>query len=156
MRRIVLAVLSLIATAVNSPASAAEEACPMPVADCLFAYQQMRERPWIGVEVERDSASGFSRVKNVMPGSPAERAGIRPGDLILRVGGQPAREWYASRAGWKQDGTPTAIEVRRGDRDVPLSATLRTIPEDLLARLIGVHMLEGHLAHMHDPEAEHH
>jgi carboxyl-terminal processing protease len=39
----------------------------------------------IGVEIDFDSASGMVAVEGVMPGSPAEQAGLRIGDRILRI-----------------------------------------------------------------------
>jgi carboxyl-terminal processing protease len=42
----------------------------------------------IGVEIRFDNDSGTSDVLGVMPGSPAERAGIRDGDKILTVAGK--------------------------------------------------------------------
>ena len=72
-------------------------------------FQRMRERPWLGVSVEMDSVTHQRVIRSVEPGSPAHRAGIHPGDVIL-------------------------------------------------AKYVGVHMLEGHLAYMHGEEhdAEHH
>lgn len=42
----------------------------------------------IGVEIRFDADSGISDVLSVIPGSPAERAGMRDGDKILTVGGK--------------------------------------------------------------------
>jgi carboxyl-terminal processing protease len=42
-----------------------------------------------GLEVPDDPGSGPLQVKNVFPGSPAQKAGIRPGDLITQINGRP-------------------------------------------------------------------
>lgn len=42
----------------------------------------------IGVEIRFEEDSGISDVLSVIPGSPAERAGLRNGDKILTVGGK--------------------------------------------------------------------
>jgi carboxyl-terminal processing protease len=39
----------------------------------------------IGVEIDFDQASGMEVILGVMPGSPAEKAGLRGGDRILRI-----------------------------------------------------------------------
>jgi serine protease Do len=43
-------------------------------------------RPWLGVNA--DELRGRLFVARVSPGGPAERAGLRPGDLVLAVGGE--------------------------------------------------------------------
>jgi putative radical SAM enzyme (TIGR03279 family) len=67
-------------------------------------------------------------VSAVAPGSPAETAGVRPGDELLAVSGQPVRDVIEYR--WLTDEPEVSIELRRGglefeievskDRGVPL------------------------------------
>lgn len=45
----------------------------------------------IGVMIEPDTTSGFVRVTYVLPGTPAERAGLQNGDLIASVNGSPTK-----------------------------------------------------------------
>ncbi|MCO5166901.1 MAG: PDZ domain-containing protein [Planctomycetes bacterium] len=45
----------------------------------------LRER-WLGLEVEDAPDDGGARVVSVAPGSPAEAAGLRPGDVITSAG----------------------------------------------------------------------
>jgi carboxyl-terminal processing protease len=45
----------------------------------------------IGVMIEPDPASGCVRVSYVLPGTPAERAGLRIGDVLTAVGGSPTK-----------------------------------------------------------------
>ncbi|MCL8209220.1 MAG: S1C family serine protease [Actinomycetia bacterium] len=56
----------------------------------ILAYGHVR-RPWIGVVVTRPPGSGAPGlfVVAVEPGSPAERAGVRAGDFLVEIGGQP-------------------------------------------------------------------
>lgn len=135
-------------------ARAAEPKCPLELAACLGQYDIMRERPWLGVEVYGDSLERFIIIK-VVPGSPAQRAGIRPGDVLQTIGGKPPKEWFAGKAGWI-DGETGEIAVWRGGRTKSLRLPYEAIPEELLARMVGVHMLEGHLAYMHEPRSGSH
>jgi len=133
------------------PSLAAEPPCPLDVATCLAQFELLRERPWLGVALDSDS-TGRRVVTRVEPRSPAQRGGIRPGDVLQSIEGRPPAEWFASKAGWG----PRArghIEVLRGKRTVALEVPYQTIPEDMLAHIIGVHMVEGHLAYLH-PNSE--
>jgi len=44
--------------------------------------------PWLGVQLSNPIGGGVI-VDGVVPGSPADRAGIEPGDVIMQVGSQP-------------------------------------------------------------------
>lgn len=88
-------------------------------------------------------------VKQVLPGTPAEKAGIKDGDLILRY--QGAEVLSAAQLSRMVRETPPgrkiAIEVSRGGATQRLTATLdgargRPAPEGLLR---GLHDLEGDL-----------
>lgn len=106
----------------------------------------MRHRPWLGVRLDTDS-TGRTVVKGAMPGSPAQRAGIRAGDELKAIEGQPPQQWFAGKAGWGPQQTGT-ITVLRGRHEKDLAVAYQTIPEDLFARIVGEHMIEAHLAYM--------
>lgn len=72
-----------------------------------------------------------SLVGQVEPGSPAEQAGIRQGDLFVRVDGQPVNGWGE----WveyvrKRPGENVEIALLRGDRELSVSATLGEVVEN--------------------------
>jgi membrane-associated protease RseP (regulator of RpoE activity) len=83
--------------------------------------------PWLGVFLQQgeDNARGAT-VTHVYPAGPAARAGVRSGDVIVAVDGKqvagPA-ELIETIDGLKA-GAKTEITVLRGDREVPLAATL--------------------------------
>jgi S1-C subfamily serine protease len=67
-------------------------------------------KPWLGL-VTAEDASGI-RVVQVLPNSPAERAGVRAGDVLHAVGGAAVRsraELY--RGIWRTGGPGTAIRL---------------------------------------------
>jgi regulator of sigma E protease len=67
----------------------------------------------------------------VLPDSPGERAGIQPGDVMIRAEGQPIEGWGE----WvdflrQRPGETVAVTVLRGDREIDLTVTLDTLVEN--------------------------
>ena len=59
-------------------------------------------------------------VRSVAPGSPAARAGLRPGDVLIEAGGREIRSSAALYAAVRDAGTePVALTVLRGQDRVP-------------------------------------
>lgn len=153
MCRWLCSLLLLALSFAPSAVSAAESKCPLPLTECLMKYQRMRERPWLGVSVEIDSVTQERVVVDIAPGGAAERAGIRIGDVLVQIEGKPPADWFAGKAGWK-DGDELPVAVRRAESARTLRLRAQGISEELLAKYVGVHMLEGHLAYMHDDHAD--
>jgi predicted metalloprotease with PDZ domain len=156
IRRLIVLTVALLGLQ-TVPAMAQQPKCPLDLTTCLNRFGEMRNRPWLGIEIDVDS-TGARKIVGVIPGGPAERAGIKPGDVLRRIDGVEPATWFAGKGGWKDEPNPTAIkaEVVRGDRSVALPIPRTRIPEDYLARIIGVHMIEGHLAYAHpgtEPES---
>ena len=69
------------------------------------------------------------RVADVQAGSPAEAAGIRPGDYLLQVGDIPVRdpsfgEQFRTRYA-RAEGTNLPIKIRRGEQTLDLQIAIR-------------------------------
>lgn len=146
-----LAVIVALALA-PSPVLGAEAKCSLSEHDCLVQMGKLQGRPWLGIEVDRDSVTGERVILGVYPGGPADVAGIKVGDTLDRIGGMDPGDWVAGKAGWKD----ATLTVRRGDTTHDLAVKPGIVPEAYLARMIGKHMLEGHLAYVTQENGESH
>ncbi|MFN2421373.1 MAG: trypsin-like peptidase domain-containing protein [Gemmatimonadota bacterium] len=91
--------------------------------------------PWVGVHLaDAESGNGMhaqgALVRRVDPGSPADRAGIRPGDRIVAAGGRPLRsaiEWEGRLLDQPSEES-FGITVARGANEIELEITPRDDP----------------------------
>jgi serine protease Do len=73
--------------------------------------------PYLGFQVDRDAAD--ARVGEIYPESPAQKIGLKKGDVITKFGGQPIANsgellLYLAR---QRPGDEVPVEVRRGDAE---------------------------------------
>ncbi len=145
-----------INTAVASTAEGIGFAIPIniarPIMQQALAGQKLA-RPWIGIrytaidaQIAADhklpvtagawlnaSTTGGATAPSVVPGSPAERAGLRDGDIIVAVDGQkiastsPLDDILTQYA----PGKTVALDVLRDGKSITLELTLGTRPADL-------------------------
>ncbi|MBA3578817.1 MAG: trypsin-like peptidase domain-containing protein [Gemmatimonadaceae bacterium] len=108
------------------------------VMEDLLAHGVIR-RPWDGINIRvvppgtnpRDILSAGVVVRSVVPGSPADRAGVRTGDIILRAGDRALRnpyDWQAARLDFRV-GEAVPLLIRRGGRESSVSLRITDLPE---------------------------
>jgi carboxyl-terminal processing protease len=101
----------------------------------------------IGVEIKFDPDSGISDVLGIVPGSPAERAGLREGDKLLTVGGKfyrgkTLRDVVADIRG--QAGETVRLTVLRGAEVLPFAVRRERVVYDVVATV----MLPGEVGYL--------
>jgi carboxyl-terminal processing protease len=88
-----------------------------------------------GVGIFLSKRMGFATVVSVLPGGPAEKAGIEPGDLIDEVNGERIRELSVVQINRRLDGAPgtsIALSVIKGSQGLPEKLTLtREVLKDI-------------------------
>lgn len=119
----------------------------IPINEAMHVVEQLKatgkvERGRIGVmisDLKKEVADALglkdtkgALVSNVEPKSPAEKAGIKSGDVILSFAGRPVSKWsdLPRIVGLTKPGTSTDIEVWRRGKSIKLKITLDGTPDD--------------------------
>ena len=154
MSRRFLAAIALYGTLSGAPIIAGESArkCSMPLQECLDRMSSSLKRTgWVGIEFDNSKVwNGGYKVMKVVPGSPAEKAGLQPGDVLyalngVRIADENSAALAKARKEWKPGQSVTYTIKREGvDREITL--TLAPMPADVMARWIGEHMKEHEAA----------
>jgi len=137
----------MLALAIPAFAGHDGEKCTHPTQECLdYMATNLRNTGWIGVELDINEDSGARVVKKVVPGSPAEAAGIQPGDILVSLNGTKLAKGneeaiMQTKKDMKPGQTVTYVVSSNGmDKKVVL--VLAPMPADVMAAYIGQHMLE--------------
>ncbi len=109
-------------------------------------------RPWIGEKLRTDANGTNPRdvvtagviLRSVIPGSPADRAGLQAGDQIVQARGKRLRnvfDWEAERLDMRV-GETVPLVVRRGGRQLTVNVTVADLPEVSAPRVTVMRELE--------------
>jgi serine protease Do len=121
------------------------------VTEDLLLHGAVR-RPWIGVQLQlpegttnpRSALTSGVIIRSVVPGSPAARAGMQPGDAIERARGRVLRnpyDWEAAQLELRV-GDSVPLELRRGGREFTVAVTVADLPEVNAPKVEVLHELE--------------
>jgi C-terminal processing protease CtpA/Prc len=154
MRKTWLPLIAATALLVTSPLIAGDEEkekkhCSYKVEDCVHAMKEkLSQRGWVGINMERDEEAGGVVLTWIASDSPAERAGLRKGDLLTSLNGVPydeaneeklAKEYKSFRSG-----SIATFGIKRQSEAMEIAVELEPLPEEILAKWIGEHVLHGH------------
>lgn len=88
------------------------------------------ERGWLGLNVRDQDEHHHAVVVDVYKGSPAEKAGVKPGDVVEMVDGKPVDSYLGllRRIGLLAPGVTVKLKILRDTKSYDFSATLQTRP----------------------------
>jgi uncharacterized iron-regulated protein len=90
-------------------------------------FEAFAEYPTLGITPVTRSADQLQQVVSVDRNSPAARAGVASGDVVLAIDGQPvtSREVFNQLSAAKEWGDAVEVKVRRGTEELTLKLLLR-------------------------------
>lgn len=116
-------------------------------AECAASMKEAYQtKGWTGFEADKNEAGGL-KVLAVLPGSPAEKAGIRVGDVLESVNGVSISDEAKMKEMKKTSlgiGQTAAYGVNRDGETLTVKVTLERIPEAVLAQMVEKHTKEEH------------
>lgn len=113
------------------------------IVEDLLEHGAVRQ-PWVGIRLQtpdvasaREAAAVGAIVARVVPGSPADRAGVRAGDQVIAAGARPVRnpfDWEARLLDLRV-GEQLAVTVRRGGTPLRFVLQVADAPEVSAAKV---------------------
>lgn len=148
------AILMIVAVLLLAPVPTAvlagsEYKCTAPTQECLDKMTaNLMKRGWLGIfgnEIREDGTM-YMEIIEVVPGSPAEKADIRPGDLLVAINGvdliESNKEALYKIQKKNKPGAKFRYTLKRNRHRVYKQVKLGSMPYDVIVRAVGQHMLE--------------
>lgn len=140
---------ALAALVAAAAAAGGDKKCDVDTNTCIrMMVDQLSHRGWIGIEW--DDQAEIPVLTLVVEGSPAQKAGLRRGDLLRAFNGVdtslgPEAVWAEAKKSLVPGKTITLTIERSGARK-DLDVLLVAVPREVMAQWIGNHVLDHHLA----------
>ncbi|MDH3814826.1 MAG: PDZ domain-containing protein [Acidobacteriota bacterium] len=134
--------------AMSAPAMAGEAGkCSASTQDCLnHMAKNLKNRGWVGIEMDDKSGTGMMIITKVIDGSPAQNAGFEIGDALVAVNGVAFSDENEKQIKDIQysmiPGADFTYTVSRKGSKVDLDVELGELPDNVKAQWIGNHMVD--------------
>ncbi len=140
----------ILAGAVVGSSGAKEARCTKSAEECAASMREMfQTRGWSGIEEKTKNDDTTFTVRSIIPSSPADRVGLKVGDIIVSVNGvtlsavnEPrVRTMFAK--GFKI-GERLSMGIMRGGEISTITVLMERIPDAVLTARIERHGKEQH------------
>ena len=148
MNRLIGVLTVVMMMALSAPAMAGEASkCSASTQDCLnHMAKNLKNRGWVGIEMDDKSGTGMMIVTKVIDGSPAQNAGFEIGDALVAVNGVAFSDENEKQIKDIQysmiPGADFTYTVSRKGSKVDLEVELGELPDNVKAQWIGNHMVD--------------
>jgi C-terminal processing protease CtpA/Prc len=147
MRKTGLILIVALVLLVGLPLLAGEgHKCTATTQECLDKIaQKYKGHGWVGIEGDKKEKNHFT-IKTVIPGSPAEAAGLKAGDVVYAMNGVKFGDDNKDKLKQIKKGlAPGEIltySVKRNGKSKDIAIKLGEVPSEVLAQWVGEHMLQ--------------
>lgn len=129
--------------------SESSKACEMSAEECLAYFAKKADNyGWVGIELDEAKDETHMVVTKVVEESPAYAAGFKVNDVLWAMNGvelvDTNKDQLKEVRGEWAPGQTVTYTLRRGDKDVETKLTLGKMPREVLAQIVGAHMLDSH------------
>jgi len=148
MNRLIGVLTVVMMMAMSAPAMAGEAGkCSASTQDCLnHMAKNLKNRGWVGIEMDDKSGTGMMIITKVIDGSPAQNAGFEIGDALVAVNGVAFSDENEKQIKDIQysmiPGADFTYTVSRKGSKVDLDVELGELPDNVKAQWIGNHMVD--------------
>jgi len=129
----------------KNAAYASNKGCTMSAEECTKHMAEAKNHGWLGIQYDK-TEDGTAVIKDVVKGSPADKAGFRSGDVLLALNGIEMNDDNSARlkAAWKPltPGSTVDYTVKRAGATKDITVTLGKMPEDVYNAMVAEHMKE--------------
>ena len=142
-----MAMLLVLAIFGSQALAGEDHKCDHETEQCLnHMAEKLQGRGWSGVEM--DYHDGAAAVKAVHAGTPADKAGVKVGDVLLAINGVEVNEENHEKLAAFEDqmkpGKSFDYTIGRNGKEKQIKLTLVDMPQSAVAAIVGDHMLTGH------------
>jgi predicted metalloprotease with PDZ domain len=144
---VVLALIVAVPALAGKDKIKKSKSCTASTQECLDKMStKLQTAGWVGIEYEHIKDSGKYQLTKVIPGSPAEEAGLQAGDILFATYGiemteENSKALKKARKDWAP-GQKVVYTVKRQGHDLKVKLTLAPMPADVMAQWIGNHMMQ--------------
>ena len=137
--------LVFLAAAFVAGSSYAGGKCEYNTQTCLNHMAGKQARGWPGIESDKSTDPAGYKVTKVLPNGPAEKAGLKAGDILVALNGlsyaSQTEEIKKAKETMKPGDTVTYSLLRDGKKQ-DIKVTLGKMPDDVFVAMVGKHILE--------------